>query len=86
MYGDTDSLFVNGAAIDDLDIVSMAKEKFQVDFTRDKVWKILVLMKNKKHLITQETRMIPTAKRTLPESSINFLSVLIQSLVIELFR
>ena len=26
----------------------MAKEKFQVDFTQDKVWKILVLMKNKK--------------------------------------
>ena len=48
LYGDTDSLFVNGAAINDFDIVSMAKEKFQVDFAQDKVWKILVLMKNKK--------------------------------------
>ena len=48
LYGDTDSLFVKGAAINDFDIVSLAKEKFQVDFTQDKVWKILVLMKNKK--------------------------------------
>jgi hypothetical protein len=48
LYGDTDSLFVKGASINDFDIVSMAKEEFQVDFTQDRVWKILVLMKNKK--------------------------------------
>jgi DNA polymerase I len=48
LYGDTDSLFVKGAAINDIDIVSLAKEKFQVDFTQDRVWKMLVLMKNKK--------------------------------------
>jgi DNA replicative helicase MCM subunit Mcm2 (Cdc46/Mcm family) len=48
LYGDTDSLFVNGGAISDVDIVSMAKEKFQVDFAQDRVWKILALMKNKK--------------------------------------
>ena len=47
LYGDTDSLFVKGAAINDF-ILSMVKEKFQVDFTQDRVWKILVLMKNKK--------------------------------------
>ena len=47
LYGDTDSLFVKGAAINDFDIVSMTK-KFQVDFTQDRAWKILVLMKNKK--------------------------------------
>ena len=48
LYGDTDSLFVKGATVNDFDIVSKAKEIFQVDFTQDKRWKILVLMKNKK--------------------------------------
>jgi DNA polymerase elongation subunit (family B) len=48
LYGDTDSLFVKSAAINDFDIEFMAKEKFQVDFTQDRIWKILVLMKNKK--------------------------------------
>jgi DNA polymerase, archaea type len=48
LYGDTDSLFVNGSSANNFDIISMAKEKFQVDFTRDRVWKILALMKNKK--------------------------------------
>jgi DNA replicative helicase MCM subunit Mcm2 (Cdc46/Mcm family) len=47
LYGDTDSLFIKGES-QGFDIVSMAKEKFQVDFTQDKVWEILVLMKNKK--------------------------------------
>ena len=47
LYGDTDSLFVKGSS-HEFDVVSMAKEKFQVDFTQDRVWKILVLMKYKK--------------------------------------
>jgi DNA replicative helicase MCM subunit Mcm2 (Cdc46/Mcm family) len=47
LYGDTDSLFIKGGS-QGFDIVSMAKEKFHVDFTQDKVWKILVLMQNKK--------------------------------------
>jgi len=62
LYGDTDSLFVrkvdntNGSKGDgsdctdgnDADITTMAKERFAVDFSKDKTWKILVLLHNKK--------------------------------------
>ena len=62
LYGDTDSLFVrkvgningtNGADSNCAnghgnDITTMAKERFKVDFSKDKTWKVLVLLKNKK--------------------------------------
>lgn len=48
-YGDTDSLFVKKTdAHENLDIADLAREKYHVDFTKDKVWKLLVLGKNKK--------------------------------------
>jgi DNA polymerase elongation subunit (family B) len=34
LYGDIDSLIIKGAALDDFDIVSIAKEKFQVNFKK----------------------------------------------------
>jgi DNA polymerase elongation subunit (family B) len=63
LYGDTDSLFVkkvdniNGDEGGDsncsygyraIDITTMAKERFKVEFSKDKVWKVLVLLNNKK--------------------------------------
>jgi hypothetical protein len=48
LYGDTDSLFLKGDNDDTLDITTIAKESFQVDFSKDKVWKLLVLTKSKK--------------------------------------
>jgi DNA polymerase elongation subunit (family B) len=64
LYGDTDSLFVrkvgniDGANVGDsnssnycggaIDISTMAKERFNVDFSKDKTWKTLVLLYYKK--------------------------------------
>ena len=60
LHGDTDSLFIRSVeTIDDCgcgnsstscrsDITTIAKERFQVDFTRDKAWKALVLLNSKK--------------------------------------
>ncbi len=51
LYGDTDSLFVKNTGARDnenLDITALAREKFHVDFSKDRVWKLLVLGKNKK--------------------------------------
>jgi hypothetical protein len=48
LYGDTDSLFVKNSGDKNLDITALAREKFHVDFSKDKIWKLLVLGKNKK--------------------------------------
>jgi DNA polymerase elongation subunit (family B) len=51
LYGDTDSLFVKGTGVRDnenLDITAAARKKFHIDFTQDRIWKLLVLGQNKK--------------------------------------
>lgn len=64
LYGDTDSLFVrkvgniDSANVGDsncgngcgaiVDITNLAKERFKVDFSKDKTWNTLVLLNNKK--------------------------------------
>jgi DNA polymerase I len=49
IYGDTDSLFVKNDIMNDFDITSEAKSKFQVEFIRDKSWKVLVLLSKKEY-------------------------------------
>jgi DNA polymerase family B len=49
LYGDTDSLFVkNINNVDSNNVILMAKEKYDVEFSEDKNWKVLFLLKEKK--------------------------------------
>ena len=47
LYGDTDSLFVSGYNSRS-DIVAIAKDRFGIKLSKDKSWKILYLLSNKK--------------------------------------
>jgi DNA polymerase I len=49
IYGDTDSLFVKKDIVNDFDISAQAKSKFQVEFIKDKSWKVLVLLSKKEY-------------------------------------
>lgn len=51
LYGDTDSLFVKNTGArenENLNITILAREKFHVDFSKERIWKLLVLGRNKK--------------------------------------
>ncbi|HYZ58787.1 MAG TPA: DNA polymerase domain-containing protein [Nitrososphaeraceae archaeon] len=51
LYCDTDSLFVKNSGVhvnENLNIAALAREKFHVDFSKERIWKLLVLGKNKK--------------------------------------
>ncbi len=49
IYGDTDSLFVKKCTVENYDITSKAKCRFQVEFIKDKSWKVLVLLSKKEY-------------------------------------
>lgn len=49
IYGDTDSLFVKKGIVNDFDILPQAKSKFQVEFIKDKSWKVLVILSKKEY-------------------------------------
>jgi DNA polymerase I len=92
LFGDTDSIFVAENNNDDaIDIISEAKERFNVKLVRDRLWKILFLTSNKKQYVglTNQGNVVDKGlvgkKNNQPVYFNEVISYLIDQKVVEIF-
>jgi DNA polymerase, archaea type len=84
LYGDTDSLFVkNINNVDSNNVTLMAKEKYRVEFSEDKKWKVLFLLKEKKQYfgVLKNGKLLYKMLLGLKNSYPSFFNEIITSLI-----